>query len=431
MALDYALNESPVVTLRVFFVVNSPLTIEVSGTGSVAPNLNGATLEVGRGYSITATPGAGSLLSNWTGNGASGLISSCNATLNFVMQSNLALHATFVANPFIPVRGTYHGLFFEADEVRHERSGFFITTLTELGAYSASLQIGTKRFSFSGRFDLSGLATNRVAIGATNPLTLELTLDLSEGGNRITGGIHGSGWMAGLEADRAVFHATANRAPTAGAYTLVLPGGSDPAASPSGDGFGTVRIDPGGRLTLTGVLGDGTKAAQKVPISQNGNWPFYLGLYGGRGSMLGWASVSNRDDDDLNGMMSWIKPAGAGKLYPAGFTNDTPLTGSHYARPETGRVLNLGNTFVTFTGGGLSAPFTNEVALAENNRFANLSANRLTLNISVPNGSFSGSAADPATGKSLSFKGVVLQKQNRASGHFLGPAQGGRVSIGP
>jgi hypothetical protein len=91
----------------------------------------------------------------------------------------------------------------------------------------------------------------------------------------------------------------------------------------------------------------------------------------------------------------------------------------------------LDNAFVTFTGGDLYAPFTNEVALAEDNKFVNLSPNNLTLKISLPNGSFSGSAADPATGRSVSFKGVVLQRQNRASGHFLGPTQSGKVSLDP
>jgi len=430
-ALDHALNESPVVTLRVFFVVSSPLTILVSGTGSVSPNLNGAMFEVGRSYSITATPGAGSLLSNWTGNGASGPVSSREATLNFIMQSNLVLNAAFVPNPFIPVRGAYNGLFFEADEMRHERSGFFTATITELGAYSASIQIGTKRFPFSGRFDLSGLATNRVAVAASNTLSVELTLDLSGSGNQITGNINGVGWTAGLAADRAVFQAPAKIAPYAGTYTLILPGGSDPVTSPGGDGFGTVRIDTGGWLTFTGVLGDGTKAAQRVPISQGGDWPLYLALYGGKGSMLGWASVTNRDDGDLNAMLSWSKPAGSGKLYPGGFTNGVMLAGSRYARPDAGRVLNLSNAFVTFIGGDLSAPFTNEVALSEDNKFASLSASRLTLNIALPTGLLSGSAVEPATGRSLSFKGVVLQRRNRASGHFLGPTQSGKVSLGP
>lgn len=429
--LDYALNESPVVTLHVFFVVGSLLAIDVSGAGSVSPDLNGAMLEVGRSYSITATPGAGSLLSNWTGNGASGPVSSREATLNFVMQSNLVLNAAFVPNPFIPVRGAYSGLFFEEGEVHHERSGFFTAAVTELGAYSASIQIGTKRFPFSGRFDLAGRATNRVAVAATNILSVKLTLELSEGRDQITGNINGDEWTANLEADRAVFQAPSNTAPYAGSYALILPGGSDPVTSPGGDGFGTVRIDARGWLTFTGVLGDGTKAAQKIPISQGGNWPLYFGLYGGNGSMLGWTSVSNRDDGDLSGTLSWIKPAGSSKLYPGGFTNGVTLAGSQYAPPGAGRVLDLDNAFVTFTGGDLYAPFTNEVVLAEDNKFVNRSTNKLTLKISLPNGSFSGSAADPATGRSVSFKGVVLQRQNRASGHFLGPTQSGKVSLGP
>jgi hypothetical protein len=278
---------------------------------------------------------------------------------------------------------------------------------------------------------LSGLATNRVAVAATNTLAVDLMLDLSTGGNRITGNIHGDGWTASLVANRAVFQAPANAAPYAGTFTLILPGGSDPVTSPDGDGFGIVRIDTSGWLTFTGVLSDGTKAAQKVPISQGGDWPLYFSLYGGNGSMLGWTSVSNRDDGDLGGTLSWIKPASSSKLYPGGFTNGVTLAGSQYTPVGAGRVLDLDNAFVTFTGGDLYAPFTNEVALAEDNKFVNLSPNNMTLRISLPNGSFSGSAAVPATDRSVSFKGVVLQRQNRASGHFLGPTQSGKVSLGP
>jgi hypothetical protein len=430
-AVDHALNESSLVTLRVFFVVNSPLAILVSGDGSVSPTLDGTMLEVGRGYSLRASPAPGSLLSNWTGTGASGPLSSVETTLSFIMQSNLVLQAAFVPNRFVTVRGSYNGLFFEADEVRHERSGFFTATITELGTYSASLQIGTSRFPFSGRFDLSALATNRVALAATESVTVEMTLNLDEGGARITGHIRGGVWTANLAADRAAFSASTNPAPYLGAYTWVVSSSNDPATGPGGDGFGTVRVDASGRITFLGILGDGTKATQKVPISQNGDWPLYVGLYGGKGSLLGWTSVTNHEDGDLNGILSWSKAAAAGKLYANGFTNNATLTGSRYTRPNSGRVLNLINGFVTFTGGDLSAPFTNHVTLTEDNRFANLSTNKLTLSITPATGLFAGTGTDPVTGKSIPFKGAVLRKQNRASGHFLGPTQSGRVSVDP
>jgi hypothetical protein len=191
------------------------------------------------------------------------------------------------------------------------------------------------------------------------------------------------------------------------------------------------QSDASGRITFLGILSDGTKATQKVPISQNGDWPLYVGLYGGKGSLLGWTSVTNHEDGDLNGILSWSKAAAAGKLYANGFTNNATLTGSRYTRPNSGRVLNLINGFVTFTGGDLSAPFTNHVTLTEDNRFANLSTNKLTLSITPATGLFAGIGTDPATGKSIPFKGAVLRKQNRASGHFLGPTQSGRVSVDP
>jgi hypothetical protein len=387
-------------------------------------------LEVGRGYAISAKPSASSLFSNWTGFGASGPIESREPTLRFLMQAGLELNAAFVPNPFPSARGAYNGLFFESDEVRHPRSGFFTTMVTERGAFSAVLRIGSKRHPFSGRFDLSGQTTNRISAG-NSPLAVELAIGLGGSTGQITGIVRGDGWMAGLHADQAASPSTTNHAALAGAYTFVVPGDPDPSRSPGGDGFGTARITAAGRLTFAGVLGDGSKAAQKISISPTGDWPFYVSLYGGKGSIIGWASVMNRDDTDLAGSLNWIKPALPGGLYPEGFTNRSGIVGSRYVRPDAGRVLNISNARFSFTGGNLSAPFTNEVTLTEGNRLTDRNDNKLRFDFAPAAGAFSGKETNPATGKAIPFKGVVLQKQNRASGHFLGPTRSGRVSLDP
>ena len=43
------------------------LTVRTNGVGTLSPNYNGALLQVGSSYAITATPGTGFAFINWTG----------------------------------------------------------------------------------------------------------------------------------------------------------------------------------------------------------------------------------------------------------------------------------------------------------------------------------------------------------------------------
>jgi len=49
------------------YVVSAHLTVSTNGSGSLSPNYNGALLQIGRNYSITATPGTGFAFGNWMG----------------------------------------------------------------------------------------------------------------------------------------------------------------------------------------------------------------------------------------------------------------------------------------------------------------------------------------------------------------------------
>ena len=77
-----------------FQVVTSALSLTVSGTGTVSGRTNGEILEIGRGYQLTATPGVGSVFSNWTGT-----VSGTAPTLGFLMQSNMAAKCTYTLPP--------------------------------------------------------------------------------------------------------------------------------------------------------------------------------------------------------------------------------------------------------------------------------------------------------------------------------------------
>jgi hypothetical protein len=415
------------VVLEVWF---APLTLTTSGIGTISPDLRlSQSLIAGRTYTLTAVPGAGQLFAGWSGS-----ITSSASSLRFILRTNTALQANFIPNPYLPVQGTYNGLFHEDDAVRPNSAGAFTVSVTARGSYSGSLRLGTNRWAFTGLLDFQCQATNALRLNATNALSLQLRVGGADQLDQISGRLTDGFWVSTLSGDRAVFNSRTNPASYAGAYTLILPGQDGDPSLPSGDGFGTVQVSSNGLATFVGTVADGTAVSQSAPLSRQGLWPLYVPLYSGRGSLLSWVAFTNQPNDDFHGLLSWIKPANpAARYYPAGFTNLCQALGSAYRRPatSTNHVLNLTNASVVFSGGNLVADFTNSVALGLNSQITNLSSNRLTLSFSLFTGAFKGSATDPATGKALPFSGAVFQKQNAGYGFLLGTNQAGRVSLTP
>ena len=345
-------------------------------------------------------------------------------------RSNTTYSAQFL-NAFTPVMGSYSGLFFETNGIHHETSGNLTLRITDRGTFSGTLILGGARFSLSGHFDLSGNANLTITRNG-NPVSLTLALDMSSGS--MSGTIGNGAWVAQLYANRAGFDARQNPATNySGTYTIVFPGSDAGSGRPAGHGYGTLKVDSGGKVSLSGALGDATAYTYSAPVSAGGQWPFYLSLYGGRGSLLGWMTFANEANSDLNGELSWIKPAmTAPKLYPGGFTNGAVAgIGSRYSPPvPPTHALDVTDGLVTFEGGNLSAPFTNSIVWGDNNRITNTSANKLTLTVGLSKGTVNGGVTPPGSTRNVPFKGVLLQKQNAALGHFSGTNQTGAFGLG-
>ncbi len=427
-AVDLGNNRAPTNTLRVFRVSPSLLTVMINGGGTVAPTLGGQMLEVGRRFILTATPLGGQLFSNWTG----GIVSSANP-LNFPMKSNLVLQANFVPNPFIAARGIYNGLFFNEAAPAHGNAGFITATVTEPGGYTASIQYGAKKASFSGKFDLDGAATNRASLGGTNALIVELRIDLAGDLRRIRGRVLGAGWEATLLAEPTGF-LPANPTTLAGGYTLNLRG-SDLAGEPAGDSFATATVSPVGLISLAGTLADATKLSQKAAVTRAGNWPLYANLYGGKGSIVGWLQFDNAAPlNGIAGDVLWTKPAlPTAKLHRTAFATTSETIGSRYTPPAAGtRILELTNAVVEFSGGNLAEPVSFDIELMPDNKIINLPAtNKLTLTLTSGTGLMGGSFVDPASGRTIPFKGALIESLRSGGGHFAGTNESGRVRLRP
>lgn len=412
--------ESAAVSRIFLFNVSSPLILTKTGTGTFSGVANGQMLFVGRNYKVTALPGNGQVFSNWTGT-----ISSCTNPLTFMMQSNMTLVANFVANPFIPRAGVYNGLFYETNTHSHYSSGFFSFTLGASGAYSGRYYVAGLSYAITGKFNIEG--ESLVVFPNAPKVTFDLKLDLTSAGDTVSGTVTGTDWAATLAGGRARFLYSPPAPQSGSNYTLAFPGSSDGLLSPGGDGFGNLAVTTAGQVLFSGRMSDDSALVPPLTyITANGDWPFYVALYGGRGAVMGWLTNVTGQPRSYQGNVSWIKTRLYGTNYLAGFTNQSVAISSVLPSLSTGiPAFNSPNAMIIFHDGILAAPITNYFSL--NNNVVSLfdgQTNGLALSLSKSTGQWSGSFNYPSTGLKMNVRGILLKDQNQARGYFLGSRTG-------
>ncbi len=92
-AVDTSGNVSLTNTVKVVYILSATLAVGTNGAGSITPNYNGATLQIGAAYTMTAKATTGFGFVNWT-DGSNNIITN-GATLKFLMASNLDFVANF------------------------------------------------------------------------------------------------------------------------------------------------------------------------------------------------------------------------------------------------------------------------------------------------------------------------------------------------
>ena len=219
---------------------------------------------------------------------------------------------------------------------------------------------------------------------------------------------------------------------------MVFPGianSPDHNRSPRGDGFGTVTVSSRGVVSFAGLLADGSKVTQSANLSAQGDWPFYLNLYNGGGSMWAGLSFAISPDHGLSGTVTWRRPAMSGEIYPSGFTEvPSEVIGSSYIAPagKTNRVIAVSNAVLSFADDhALQLPDC-PVTLLPGNKAINGagSPHKVTMEIVGKTGRFSGTVKPGGTGAKVAFQGVFLQSSNSAgsgAGYFLREKLSGRV----
>ena len=399
---------------------STPFTLVISGNGTLTTNRQIAVAQSNPVYNVTATPAKGSVFADWVSNG---VVVATSPKYTISVQSNVVLQANFIANPFPSAAGSYHGLFYVTNDAAPESSGSFAATVTASGAFSAQLHLGNWSGSYAEKFSVSGAAYKSIPRPGLSPITIQLQLDLTNG--PLTGTISDGAWTADLLAMPAVYGQT-NPAPQAGKYTLLIPGSDNASTQPGGNGFGTLTVNALGHVTFSGMLGDGTPVTSTGVVAGQGQWPFYISLYGGKGSILGWLSFTN--ESAISGQVGWFKlPKITAKLYPGGFTNNAEIMGSIYRHTNGLPVLDLTNCLLSLTNGDLAQGILDQMVIAPNDKATDTAGDQLTFK--AASGLFKGTEMDPTTGKPIALNGVVLQNQNFAAGLFLGANETGSVVL--
>lgn len=399
------------------------LAISVIGSGKVTPQQKSPTVQLGKTYNLRANPNPGSLFAGWSGS-----INTTQPNISFTLTSNMVLNARFVSNPYIGLKGTFNGLFYDTNNVTMDSAGSITFSLNQLGRFSGHLAMNAAAsLPFGGQFDADGNATAIIGRGKKTPLTLTVKLDTTGNSQQITGTIVcDTNWTATVVADRAVFDGR-NPAPFTGNYTFTWQGTNDVSAGPSGDSFGTAFINRVGTLSPVIRLADGNTASPVVGVSKDGNWPLFISI-SGREMVLGWVHIDG--NKVMSGNLNWIKNPSTLGNYRAGFSNSVPINGSIWVAPKHGAGLNLTNPVVTLSGGNLASDLTiDSLTFSANGKILTSTNPQLSLQLIPSTGLFNGRFTDPGSSRVRLINGVMLQNQNNARGFFMGADQSGAVRL--
>jgi hypothetical protein len=407
-----------------YFAPTGTLTLIVltNGEGTVSPNENGKRIIAGHTYSLKGNPKTGNLFSNWTGT-----ITTNKNPLSLKVESSMVLQANFVPNPFLPLRGSYNGLFISTNGVVTEETAGMLKNLTisQQGNYSATLWVNGGSHGLSGPFDVGLQATNIIKRNSAQGGNLTVVMTLNPYNppsitGTVAGVTNGSPWVANLMADRGT-----NGLGVANYTALIPPATNTPSPNlmPGGDGYLLIANNNAGTSKITGALADGTSFSESAPVSSTGYVPIYANLYGGKGLILGWINVDLTNLVDVG--LTWIHPQKTSGLYQAGFTNI--LSGDAIpVSPWTNPPGNLGlftNLAVLDTLAGTNGIGTNglnpanatnyPVSISAGNSSASITGMGVTGSLNLKTGAFKvmiGTGGDRITG----YGAIILNSTNGA-----------------
>ena len=204
----------------------------------------------------------------------------------------------------------YAGLFYDTNNIGFQSSGAFQLTVDLSLQVSGTLTLGDRDYSISGQVDSNLLAS--IVIHRSQLPNLTINLQFSETNDAVCGVVTDGDWTAQLYGLKPGLFNAANPAPEAGKYAVSFSTAGVDRPTPGDTGTGQVAVSAYGRISLAGTLPDRTVIRQTSSISSSGQWPLFVSLYGGRGSLLGWITFSNSLASQFSGPAIWIKATSNG-----------------------------------------------------------------------------------------------------------------------
>lgn len=426
----FGTTNSQVATLTILTNTNtSPDQIDVTivGQGTINKNLNGQTLTIGHSYTMTAEPARNWLFFEWLGS-----IETNTAKLKFTAAPEMVLQAVFLTNNFPALHGAYAGLFAPNGMNRAQtNSGYLAFALSSASTASGQLLLGADKLSFNAKFLADGSANFLINRHGQTPLDVQLQLNVSN--QTVSGSVTDGGFDSEYSGFLNGFSARNPASDFVGHYTLIIPGVGDTNLGPAGASYGTSTVSSSGTITFSGSLADGTSVSESSIISSTGQWPFYLSLYKGGGSIWGWNTLSN-NAVTTNLQASWINGGNAAPTAAlrGGFTNFAAqiITAPYNANADP--LFGTSGT-VILQDGVLGAPLTIPISVSASGKITPGSAtDHLALSINKQTGVISGTFSNPASASQhIKIAGVILETPGAAQGYFLEDNQSGSFLLQP
>jgi hypothetical protein len=468
-AIDWRGNVSAVASHNI--VVMRPLAVKSMGAGSVTKGFDPSSFrEIGKSYSLTATPSSGAVFEGWTVNDATntGITAAKQELpgLTFIFQEGLELTANFISNPFIAVAGGYNGLVKPHPSLpapigtlpSTSTEGLFTAIVTSSGTFTGKLSLDGFVLGLVGSFDIGGTArfganrTTTVSVPRPNKPSLVVGLQLdvtSPGGtDKLTGVVTQNNRstvtaVSNINADRAYYNGT-SRIPVGyvvpgtnanGVFTAVFlakdlsfqPAGYTKADYPQGDGYATITVTKAGVVALTGALADGKALTASAPLSKNNQWPLFVQLYDNRGAISGQVSLdgTSTDSDISAAGVRWFRPFMDVQHYPFGWPEGVRvelLAARYIATPAQSVLPNLvtpsGLAHLDFSDGLLAAPLSKRVSISTADLVSKvpLTDTSFTMSLMRASGRVNGTFTH-GDGTKPAFHGIIYQKGIHAGGY--------------
>lgn len=413
------------------------LTLQTSGEGKISPP-RPSNLIFNHKYTETAIPDAGYVFDGWTDD--NGNLLTNTATYTFTMQEGLVLQANFILNPFKPVDGRYTGLI-DSSPATAEGKGKINLTVAADGTFSGSMDFDFKTTVLSGKFAPNGAYSKTFSPNRAGAFTLSLMLDVSNGTQTVTGTVSNADLISSVLANRLVWNTRTNPA-HAGSYNVLISADPSATGSPQGSGYARVTINTAGTVVATGHLADGEAFSETTYLSESNSWPFFV-WGAGTDMASGFVTVETEStNSDMDGIVTWFRQANARAVnFSAGFASTNQLLGSVETPASAGSAplalsasnTNNDNATVVLSGADFAAPLTfagvlNHGRLVPDKSTGSPKGFNVTFN---NNGVMQGTFVDPASGRLVSFSGIVYQDADYAAGYFVTGGQGGYIEVTP